>query len=572
MLIGYSTKQTRRIKLPDTPFQWITFFSTPADKGRAVMIEYNERAAVSRLLIPSIIDGWRVTNPDLDRVWGNAIEALSAGDCSALDTAEELLMKLPETMALGSLKVDYPGAFAELERQFPALLTAEDRWPLRLRDRALHHLGEIRRVSSAALVLESLHEKSKSSSTIPTMRSIGLLLNESHNSLRDLYDVSTDEVERLVEIIHSDKNVFGVRLMGGGFGGNVLALTTQDNSSGLIDRVQTEYYKPQQRNGVQEGSVMISTPGDGLSQIDFNSLWRKVINRVNSLGRSATLCSSKILTLLDALPLDLNADDIWPVIVAAGRGTRATASGLEVAKPVALVRNKPAITRVLENIHLGLGKTRPPIIIVSPETEATVRQALGDQEVRFVLQPEPRGTGDAVLYARELMASFTGMALVVWSTQPVIRPKTFERIVKLARLFNQFEMVIPTTLRDRPYAPLQRDEFGRIRSAQETHLEGAEVLEFGETNIGLFVLKNRTMFEVLTDLRSRYWDEKTNRYGRANGELGFPNELVKALAQRENGVFACPIADSREEQGIKMLADVARCERFIDELELDQTS
>jgi bifunctional N-acetylglucosamine-1-phosphate-uridyltransferase/glucosamine-1-phosphate-acetyltransferase GlmU-like protein len=229
------------------------------------------------------------------------------------------------------------------------------------------------------------------------------------------------------------------------------------------------------------------------------------------------------------------------------------------------------LTRVLENIHLGLGETRPPVIIVSPDTEAAVRQALGDQFVLFVLQPEPRGTGDAVLHAHELMADFTGTALVVWSTQPVIRPKTFERTVKLARLYNEFEMVIPTTFRDRPYAPLHRDELGRIKSAQETHLEGAEVMEFGETNIGLFVLKNLTMFEVLADLRSRYWDQVTNHYRRPNGELGFPNELVNALAQRENGVFAWPIADSREEQGIKMLDDVARCERFIDELALDQT-
>jgi hypothetical protein len=31
-------------------------------------------------------------------------------------------------------------------------------------------------------------------------------------------------------------------------------------------------------------------------------------------------------------------------------------------------------------------------------------------------------------------------------------------------------------------------------------------------------------------------------------------------------VFACPIADSREEQGIKTLEDIAHCERFISEL------
>ena len=31
--------------------------------------------------------------------------------------------------------------------------------------------------------------------------------------------------------------------------------------------------------------------------------------------------------------------------------------------------------------------------------------------------------------------------------------------------------------------------------------------DFGETNIGMFLLKNQTMFEVLLDLKSRYWNE-----------------------------------------------------------------
>jgi hypothetical protein len=34
-------------------------------------------------------------------------------------------------------------------------------------------------------------------------------------------------------------------------------------------------------------------------------------------------------------------------------------------------------------------------------------------------------------------------------------------------------------------------------------------------------------------------------------------------------VLACPFADGREEQGIKTLADVRLCERFIAELEAE---
>ena len=113
-------------------------------------------------------------------------------------------------------------------------------------------------------------------------------------------------------------------------------------------------------------------------------------------------------------------------------------------------------------------------------------------------------------------------------------------------------------------------ESGEIVSATETHLENAETAESGETNIGMFMLKNQTMFQVLLELRSRYWDESTGRYNRSRGELGFPNEVINALASRKFGVFAGPFADAREEQGIKRAEDVSRCERFLSELNEQQ--
>ena len=71
------------------------------------------------------------------------------------------------------------------------------------------------------------------------------------------------------------------------------------------------------------------------------------------------------------------------------------------------------------------------------------------------------------------------------------------------------------------------------------------------------------MFEALRELRTRYWDGSRKCYDRPAGELGFPNELIKAFVKKQTGVFACPIADSGEEQGIKELVDIARCEKII---------
>jgi galactokinase len=99
------------------------------------------------------------------------------------------------------------------------------------------------------------------------MSAVGELLNESHESLRDLYGISTPEVNELIRIIQRGSGVYGARLMGAGFGGNVLALAKRESSLSLIDHVQAEFYGPRGRDGIAEGSALVSTLGDGLSPL-----------------------------------------------------------------------------------------------------------------------------------------------------------------------------------------------------------------------------------------------------------------------------------------------------------------
>ena len=80
-------------------------------------------------------------------------------------------------------------------------------------DRRLRHvISENERVDAAVAALES-----------GDLAELGALLNASHASLRDDYEVSVPEVERAVAAC-MDAGALGARIMGGGFGGSVLAL------------------------------------------------------------------------------------------------------------------------------------------------------------------------------------------------------------------------------------------------------------------------------------------------------------------------------------------------------------
>jgi galactokinase len=70
---------------------------------------------------------------------------------------------------------------------------------------------------------------------------LGSLINESHRSLRDDYEVSCPELDTLVEIATGCDGVLGCRMMGGGFGGCALSLVRSDNVQEVVRRIGRDY-------------------------------------------------------------------------------------------------------------------------------------------------------------------------------------------------------------------------------------------------------------------------------------------------------------------------------------------
>jgi len=66
---------------------------------------------------------------------------------------------------------------------------------------------------------------------------LGALLKESHQSLRDDFEVSTPNVDALVEKAWAAKGCYGARIMGAGFGGSILALVERGSEQALIAAV-----------------------------------------------------------------------------------------------------------------------------------------------------------------------------------------------------------------------------------------------------------------------------------------------------------------------------------------------
>tara|TARA_Y100001978_G_C23647319_1_gene411497 strand:- start:431 stop:1264 length:834 start_codon:yes stop_codon:yes gene_type:complete len=61
-------------------------------------------------------------------------------------------------------------------------------------------------------------------------RALGSILNESHTSISDNIRASTPEIDCMVKEIQDTTGVLGARLMGGGFGGMILALVEEEDA------------------------------------------------------------------------------------------------------------------------------------------------------------------------------------------------------------------------------------------------------------------------------------------------------------------------------------------------------
>ncbi|GBG13335.1 galactokinase [Novimethylophilus kurashikiensis] len=106
--------------------------------------------------------------------------------------------------------------------------------PETLRQRARHVVSENNRVLRARQGISA--------------EEFGRLMNESHASLRDDYEVSITQLDRLVALLQAEPGVYGARLTGAGFGGACVALCHAGDAANIGLKV-VQVYNGEDRRG-----------------------------------------------------------------------------------------------------------------------------------------------------------------------------------------------------------------------------------------------------------------------------------------------------------------------------------
>jgi galactokinase len=122
--------------------------------------------------------------------------------------------------------------------------------PPEIRKRAEHVVIEMARVNQAISCLRR-----------GDIQYFGGLMYASHNSLRDLYEVSCPEINYLVEVSRKLPGCFGARLSGAGFGGCTVNLVEEVQAQEFIAKLKEKY----KRHTGQEAAVYYCHASQGAS-------------------------------------------------------------------------------------------------------------------------------------------------------------------------------------------------------------------------------------------------------------------------------------------------------------------
>jgi len=99
------------------------------------------------------------------------------------------------------------------------------------------------------------------------MTAFGELMNASHDSLKNLYEVTGFELDTLVDEARKIKGVAGARMTGAGFGGCAVILIKEESIGALCSQVKNEYMK---KTGIKP-EFHVAGIGDGTRKIGYTA-------------------------------------------------------------------------------------------------------------------------------------------------------------------------------------------------------------------------------------------------------------------------------------------------------------
>ena len=227
--------------------------------------------------------------------------------------------------------------------------------------------------------------------------------------------------------------------------------------------------------------------------------------------------------------------------MAAGKGTRLKSKR---AKVLHQIGGKPLLAHVIA-AAARIVPAEDIYVVVGHQAEE-VRAAVADTNVNFVLQPEQRGTGHAIMCAREQVRQYRNL-LVLSGDVPLIRPTTIERLRDF-HLARKAAMTILTAEPAEPfgYGRVIRAGSENVKAIVEQKALSKSQQKVREINSGIYAFATGPLFADIDRLTS----------DNAHHEF-YLTDMAALLVKRKARVMAIKADDPEEVLGANTLAELA---------------
>jgi bifunctional UDP-N-acetylglucosamine pyrophosphorylase / glucosamine-1-phosphate N-acetyltransferase len=236
--------------------------------------------------------------------------------------------------------------------------------------------------------------------------------------------------------------------------------------------------------------------------------------------------------------------DFAVVILAAGQGTRMRSDTHKVLHPIA---SRPLLLHLLDGVD-GLGATKRVVVVGKGRDQ--VQQALNGRDVTVVHQAEQKGTGHAVLQAREALEDYDGAVLILYGDTPFVHSATLRRMLDRLDGDDGPGVVVMASTPDDPaaYGRIILGEGDRIAKMVEYRDATPEERAVQLCNSGMMAVRARDLFRWLGNVGN----------DNAAGEYYLPDVVNIAASEGREAVVI--EGDPYETAGVNSRAELAHLE------------
>jgi bifunctional UDP-N-acetylglucosamine pyrophosphorylase / glucosamine-1-phosphate N-acetyltransferase len=239
------------------------------------------------------------------------------------------------------------------------------------------------------------------------------------------------------------------------------------------------------------------------------------------------------------------------LILAAGLGTRMKSN---LAKVLHEIDGNPLIAHVCR-AAMKLNPRRIYVVVghQAEQVQHAVETAVGAGDASFVRQVEQRGTGDAVLTARDELGDAKSTVLILSGDVPLIKAETLDNLLS-AHARERATCTILTVRMENPtgYGRVVRDDTNGFQKIVEQRDATEDERQIREINSGIYCFDSDKLFAALQQVRP------TN----SQGEY-YLTDVPAILKSNNERVALFAHNDAREVSGINTRAELAEFENLI---------